>query len=123
MTRLFQSLDVLDVHRRKAALVVMCVPERELLTAMRRAERVVDVEDLVFARLHRRAGLIDESCSEPRRLRPARRILQTADRRLRGQWRAAVRTATNRDLHEWIMPQPVEVDRIFVAAGDRRDAR
>jgi hypothetical protein len=97
------------------------VPERELLTAMCRAERIIDVEDLVFAWVC--AGLIDESRGEPRRLRPARRILQTTDRRLRGQWRAACRTATNRDLHEWIVPQPVEVDGILVAAGDRRDAR
>jgi hypothetical protein len=112
---------VIDVHRREAALVVMRGPERELLTTMRRAKRIVDVEDFVFARLHRRAGLIDESCGEPRRLRSARRILQTADRRLRGQWRATFRTAAHRDLHEWIMTQPVEVDGILVAAGDRRD--
>jgi hypothetical protein len=69
------------------------------------------------------AGLIDESCGERRRLRPARRILQTTDRRLRGQWRAACRTAADRDLHEWIMPQPVEVDGTLVAAGNRRNAR
>jgi hypothetical protein len=47
------------------------VPERELLTAMCRAERIIDVEDLVFAWVC--AGLIDESRGEPRRLRPARR--------------------------------------------------
>jgi hypothetical protein len=56
---------VIDVHRRKAALVVMRVPERKLLTAMRRTERVVDVEDRLLARLHRRANLVDESSSEP----------------------------------------------------------
>ena len=33
---------VVDVHRREAALVVMRVPERKLLTAMRGTERVVD---------------------------------------------------------------------------------
>ena len=38
-------------HRRaldrcEAALVVMRVPERQLLAGMRRAERIVDVEDL-----------------------------------------------------------------------------
>jgi hypothetical protein len=37
---------VIDVHRRKAALVVMRVPERQLLAAMRRTEGVVDIEDL-----------------------------------------------------------------------------
>jgi hypothetical protein len=70
---------VLDVHRREAALVVMSVPKRKLLTAMRRAECVVDVEDLLLARLYRRAGLIDKSGGEPRRLRLTRRILQTAE--------------------------------------------
>ena len=37
---------VIDVQRRKTTLVVMRVPECKLLAAMRRAERVVDVEDL-----------------------------------------------------------------------------
>ena len=114
---------VIDVHRREAALVVMRVPERKLLTAMRRAERVVDVEDLPLARLHCRAGLVDQSGGEPRRLRLARRILQTADGRLRGERRAGRRTAADRHLHQRIMPQPVEVDGILVAARDRRDAR
>ena len=114
---------VIDVHRREAALVVMRVPERKLLTAMRRAERVVDVEDLLLARLHRRSGLVNQSCGEPRRLRLARRILQTTDRRLRGQRRAGCRTAADRDLHQRIMPQPVEVDGILVAARDRRHPR
>jgi Transposase domain (DUF772) len=45
--------NVIDVHRCKTALVVMRVPERELLAAMRRAERVVNVEDLQFARRNR----------------------------------------------------------------------
>ena len=34
-----------------------------------------------------------------------------------------VRTAADRDLHQRVMPQPVEVDGILVAARDRRDAR
>src|ERR1700681_5059672 len=105
---------VIDVQRRKAALVVVRVPERELLTAMRRAERVVDVENLLLARLNGRAELIEESRSEPRRLGLARRILQTADGRLRGQRCPGLRTAADRDLHQRIMPQPVEVDGILV---------
>src|SRR5437868_2328351 len=59
---------VIDVHRCEAALVVMRVPERELLTAVRRTERVVDVEDLLLARRHGRAGLVEQSGGEPRRL-------------------------------------------------------
>ena len=101
----------------------MRVPERQLLAAMRRTERIVDIEDLLLARLDRRAGLVDQSGGEPRRLGLARRILQTADRRLRGQRRAALRTAPDRDLHQRIMPQPVEVDGILVAARDCADAR
>jgi hypothetical protein len=56
------ALHVINVHRRKTALVVMRVPERKLLTAMGGAERVVDVENLQLARLHGRAELIEESC-------------------------------------------------------------
>jgi hypothetical protein len=50
---------MIDVHRCKAALVVIGVPERQLLVAVRGTERVVDIEDVVLARLHGRAGLVD----------------------------------------------------------------
>jgi len=115
--------NVIDVHRRKTALVVMRVPERKLLAAMRRAERVVNVEDLQLVRLHARAELIKQSRRQPRRLGLARRILQTRDGRLRRQRCPCFRTAADRDLHQRIMPQPVEVDGVLVAARDRRRAR
>ena len=35
---------MIDVHRRKATLVVMGVPQRQLLATMRSTEGVVDVE-------------------------------------------------------------------------------
>ena len=89
---------------------------------MRRAERVVDVEDLLLARPYRRACLIDKSGGEPRRLRLARRILQTADCRLRGQRRTGQWTTPDRDLHQRVMPQPVEVDGVLVAARNRTNA-
>jgi hypothetical protein len=47
-------------------LVVMRVPECKLLVAMRRAERVVDVEHLQLARLHGRAELIKQSRRQAR---------------------------------------------------------
>ena len=76
---------VIDVHRRKATLVVMRNYRTQAVeTAMRCAERVVDVENRLLARPHRRAGLVDQRGGEPRCLCLARRILQTADRRLRG---------------------------------------
>jgi hypothetical protein len=59
---------VIDVHRRKPALVMMRVPEGKLLAAMRRTERVVDVKDLDPTRLYRGAKLINESRAQPRRL-------------------------------------------------------
>jgi hypothetical protein len=61
---------------------MMRVPERQLLAAVRRAERVVDVEDLHPVRLHGRAELIEESHSKPRRFGLARCVLQTRDGRL-----------------------------------------
>jgi hypothetical protein len=70
-----EARDMIDVYRRKAALVVMRVPERQLLAAMRRTERVVDVEDLHPARLHGRAELIEQSHAEPCCIGLARRIL------------------------------------------------
>jgi len=114
---------VIDVHRRKTALVMMCVPERELLAAMRRTERVVDVEDLERARFDRLAELIDQGRAQSRRLALAGRILQATDGRLRGQSRTALRTTADRDLHQRIVAKPVEIVRILVAAGDRRAAR
>jgi hypothetical protein len=91
------ACNMIDVHRCKAALVVMCVPERKLLGAMGRTERIVDVEDLKPARLHGGAELVNESCTQPRRLGLAWRMLKARDGRLRGQRFAALRTAPNRN--------------------------
>jgi hypothetical protein len=41
---------MVDMHGRKPALVFVRVPEGELLTAVRGAERVVNVEDLLLPR-------------------------------------------------------------------------
>jgi hypothetical protein len=114
--------NVIDVHRREAALVVMRVPERKLLAAMRRTERVVDVEDLNPAGLHRRAELIEHGLAEPSRVGLAWRILQPGDGRLRCQRRPGLRTPPDRDLHQRIVPQPVKVDRILISAHDRGHA-
>ena len=88
---------------------------------MCRAEWVVDVEDLKCARPHSGAELVNESRTKPRRLGLVRRVLQTADGRLRGQRCPALRTAPDRKLHQRIVAQPIEVVGIFIAAGDRRD--
>jgi len=97
----------------------MRVPECELLAAVRRTEGIIDVEYRLPARLHCRTDLIKQGRAEPCCLRLARRILQAADGRLRGQRRIALRTAPDRDLHQRIMPQPIKVDGILVAASNR----
>jgi hypothetical protein len=91
--------------------------------SIRRTEGVVDIKDLQLARLHRRAELIEQSRGEPRRLGLVRCILQTADGRLRGQRFTGLRTAADRELHQRVVPQPVEVDGILVPARDRQNTR
>ena len=56
-------------------------------------------------------------------LDPARRILQARDRRLRRQRLPALGTAADGELHQRIMPHPVEVVAVLAAAGDERGAR
>jgi hypothetical protein len=73
---------MIDVHRREAAFIVVRIPERQLLAAISGVERVVDVEDIALRRRHMGCELIDESARQPRRIRPRRRILETADGRL-----------------------------------------
>jgi len=42
---------------------------------------------------------------------------------LRGQRFTALRTAADRELHQRVVPQPVEVDGILVPARDRQNTR
>ena len=114
---------VIDVHRRKAALVMMRVPERKLLTTMRRTERIVDIENLLPARL----TVVPDWSSRAAVSRAAWVLLGAFSRRLMVDCEASaaplLRTAADRELHQRIVPQPVEVDGVLVPAGDRRDAR
>ena len=114
---------VIDVHRRKAALVVMRVPERQLLAAVGRIERVVDIEDIAVRRRDRRGELIDERASQTGRIRLRRRVLEAADGRLRGEGRAGLRAAANGHLQRRIVAQRVVIDAVFVAAADAEHAR
>src|SRR5262245_29838824 len=115
--------DVIDVHGGEAALVLVRVPERQLLAAVRRAERIVDVDDLFFARLHARAELIDQRAAETRGVDFARRVLKAAVGRLRRQRRAGLGTPADGKLHQRVVSQPIVVIAVLVAAGDRRRAR
>jgi hypothetical protein len=87
----------------KPALVLMRVPERQLLAAVRGAEGVVDVDDLLPARLHGDAELVDQRAAETRGLDFARRVLEAAVGRLRRQRRAGLGTPADGKLHQWAL--------------------
>jgi hypothetical protein len=74
-------------------------------------------------RANARRELIDEGLCQPRCVRPARRILEAADGRLRGERGARLRTAPDRHFHHRIMAQGIVIDAVFVAAADAEDAR
>jgi hypothetical protein len=114
---------MINVHRRKAALVMMRVPKAELLAAVRSIKRVINVEDIAPGGRHARRELIDESLCKPRRVRSARRIFETADGRLRGERSAGLRPAPDRHFHHRIMAQGIVIDAVFVAAADTEHAR
>src|SRR5262249_32508 len=76
---------MVDVHGGKAALVLVGIPERQLLAAMRRAEGVINVEDFRLPRPNGRAELIDKGSAQPCSFHLARRVLQTRDGRLRSE--------------------------------------
>ena len=86
-----RALGVVDMDRQEAALVIMGVEERELLTAAYDIAGVVDIENdrrgLPFIGGH---PLIDERPREPDRILQRRRVLQPRQRRLRTQVRARV---------------------------------
>ena len=57
-------------------IVFVRVPEGELMTAVRGAECFIDVEDLLFLRIHGAAELIDKRRGHPSSFDLARRVLQ-----------------------------------------------
>src|SRR5262249_56401386 len=107
---------------RKATLVLAGIPEGKLLAAMRGAECIIDVEDFSLPWLNRRAELIDKGSAQLGSFHFARCILQTRDGRLRSERIRALRAPLDAQLHQRIVPEPVEIVAIFVAAGDGHDA-
>jgi hypothetical protein len=118
------ALHVIDVDGHEAALVVVGIPERQLLAAVHDVERVVDVErDLGGRCRKRRAELVDQRRRQPRRLPAARHVLQPAHGRLRAQLGAALGAAADGQLQQRVVSEPVEIDAVLVAAADRERAR
>ena len=118
------ALDMVDVDGQEAALLVVAIPEAELLAPVHDVERVVDVErDLGGRRRKRRAELVDQCRCQPNGLPAARHVLQPAHGRLRAKVAAALGTAADSQLQERVEPQPVEIVAVLVAAADRQHAR
>ena len=86
----------------------------------RSAEGVVDVDDLLPARLHGHAELIDQRTAETCGFDLARRVLETAVGRLRRERRAGLGTPADGKLHQRVVSQPVVVVAVLVPAGDTR---
>ena len=110
-----------DMDGQKAALVVVSVEQGELLPAMNRIERVVDVEDdRGRCPLPAGAEQVHHRAHHPRNLGPARRVLQPRHRWLRAQRLAALRGTTERHFEHRIMAQRRAVVAVLVARRNRK---
>ena len=114
---------VIDVHRGKAALVMVCVPEYQLLPAVGRMERIVDVEDIAVRRCRARREVIDECARELRRVLLRRRIFEAADGRLRGERRSCLGRPADRHFQGGIVAKRILVDAVLVTAAVGEHAR
>ena len=74
----------------------------------------------VGRRRKRGAELVDQGRRHPHGLPAARHVLQPAHGRLRAQVAAALRAAADGQLQERVLPQPVEIVAVLVAAADRQ---
>ena len=108
------------VDRQEAALVIMCIEERELLVPMDPVERVVDVEcDRGGRARPTRAEQIDHGGHHPRDLDLRWRVLQPRHGRLRAQRIAALRQPSHGQLEHRIAAQRVAVVRVLIARRDQ----
>ena len=114
---------VIHMHRCKAALVMMRIPQRHLLPAMGCIECVVDIKDITMRRRDPRGELINQCTGKSARIPLRGRILKAAYGRLRGKCCARLRQAPDGHLQRRIITQPVVVDGIFPAAADAEYAR
>ena len=112
------ALDMVDVHRQKAARGVMGVEQRQLLVAVNPVAGVVDVE-----RDRRRRGRegaveqIDQGGRQAHHLDPRGRVLQPAHSRLGTEIAATLRHPADRRLEQRIGAQRVAVVGISAAVS------
>ena len=106
--------------RLKAVLVVMGVEQPQLLAAVHRVERVVDIERDPFGNLGERVAIkIDHRPTHPHQRANVRQVLQPRDRRLRAEF-AIRRRQIERHLEHRIAAQGIGVDPVLVAGADHQ---
>ncbi len=107
----------------KAVFVVMRVEQPQLLAAMDRVERVVDVEGDPFGNLVKGFAIeIDHRAAHPQQGANLRQIFQPRDRRLRAQF-AIRRRQIERHLEHRIAPQRIGVVAVLIARRDHQQPK
>ena len=104
-------------------LVVMAVKERQLLRAMGRIVRTVEIEHEIGGMLVGPVGIrtepVDADAGQAMNRGPLDRILQPRERGLRPERRAAI---AGHDLERGIVPQPVGIVDVLIPGRDLVEA-
>ena len=117
------ALAVEHDDRLKAVFIVMGVEQPQLLAAMDRVERVVDVERDAFGNRGKRLAIeIDHGAAHAQQDASVRQILQPRDRRLRAQF-AIRRRQIERLLEHRIAPQAIGVVAVLIARRDHQQPK
>ena len=107
----------------KAVLVVVGVEQPQLLAAVHRVERVVDIERDPFGNLGERLAIeVDHRATHPQQRANVRQVLQSRDRRLRAEF-AIRRRQIERHLEHRIAAQGIGVDPVLVAGADHQQPK
>ena len=104
----------------KSVLIVVGVEQPQLLAAVHRIERVVDVERDPFGNLGERPAIeVDHRAAHAQERASVRRILQPRDRRLRAQF-AIRRRQIERHLEHRIAAQRIGVNSVLVTGANHQ---
>ena len=114
------ALAVEHHDRLKSVLIIVRVEQPQLLAAMHRVERVVDIERDPFGNLGERLAIeIDHRTAHPQQRANVRQVLQSRDRRLRAQLPIR-RRQIERHLEHRVAAQAIGVDPVLVAGADHQ---
>jgi len=98
----------------------MGVEQPQLLAAVHRVERVVDIERDPFGNLGERLAIeVDHRPTHPQQDANVRQVLQSRDRRLRAEF-AIRRRQIERHLEHRVAAQGIGVDPVLVAGADHQ---